>query len=94
VVAGETVHYPAELVSQVVDSTGAGDVFFAAYLAKRYHEDESIAESSRHAASIAAAHVEGRYLPVDALDLYPAPWCYAPTPKHPGKNLPMKPVYT
>ena len=94
VVAGETVRYPAEFVPQVMDSTGAGDVFFAAYLAKRYHEDESIAESSRHAASIAAAHVAGRYLPVDALDLSPAPWRYVPiTPKHPGKNLPMEPVY-
>merc|ERR1711964_578403 len=93
VVAGETVNYTAEFVPQVVDSTGAGDVFFAAYLAKRYHEDESIAESSRHAASIAAAHVAGRYLHVDALDLSPAPWRYAPTPKHPGKNLPKELVY-
>ncbi len=47
---------------RVEDPTGAGDVFFAAYLAGRHHEGWTDRESLSHAARIAALHVTGKYL--------------------------------
>ena len=45
-----------------MDPTGAGDVFFAAYLASRIYARQSIEEACERAASLAALQVEGRYI--------------------------------
>ena len=55
--------YSSEAVSPVVDSTGAGDVFLAAYAVSRFRDRETVAEAGRYAANLAASHVAGRYLP-------------------------------
>ncbi len=47
---------------RIEDPTGAGDVFFAAYLSGRHHEGWTEQESLSHAARIAALHVTGEYL--------------------------------
>jgi sugar/nucleoside kinase (ribokinase family) len=54
--------YPAEPASAVVDPTGAGDVFFAAYSVARIRDRKSLAEAARYAARLASEHVAGRYL--------------------------------
>ena len=66
-VSGEVVGYKAARVSQVVDTTGAGDVFFGAYLFSRLHERRSIRESCEHAALVAAQQVQGRYITQETL---------------------------
>ena len=55
--------YSSEPVSPVVDSTGAGDVFLAAYTVSRFRDRETVADASRYAANLAASHVSGKYLP-------------------------------
>ena len=67
--SGEVVGYKAARVSQVVDTTGAGDVFFGAYLCSRLHERRSIRESCEHAALVAAQQVQGRYITQETLRL-------------------------
>lgn len=59
---GEEVQYAAESVTSPVDTTGAGDVFFASYLVHRFFHTKSVAESASQAAKVAAQHVEGRYI--------------------------------
>jgi sugar/nucleoside kinase (ribokinase family) len=56
---------------RVEDPTGAGDVFFAAYLAGRRHECWTERESLDHAARVAALHVSGGYLTADELSAEP-----------------------
>jgi sugar/nucleoside kinase (ribokinase family) len=51
------------------DPTGAGDVFFAAYIAARFAEGREIAPAARHAACTAARHVAGGHIPSRILDL-------------------------
>ena len=65
--SGEVVGYKAARVSQVVDTTGAGDVFFGAYLCSRLHERRSILESCEHAALVAAQQVSDRYITQERL---------------------------
>ncbi|MGE5256395.1 MAG: PfkB family carbohydrate kinase, partial [Hyphomicrobiales bacterium] len=55
--------YSSEPVSLVVDSTGAGDVFLAAYTVARFKNHQTVARASRYAAKLAASHVSGQYLP-------------------------------
>lgn len=66
---GSVLHYAPVPVppEQVEDPTGAGDVFFAAFLAGRHHEGWTERESLEHAARIAAQHVSGGYLTPAAL---------------------------
>jgi len=64
--SGEVVDYKAPQV-KVADTTGAGDVFFAAYLVSRLHERRSIRESCEHATGIAVRHVKGRYITEESL---------------------------
>ena len=66
---GEKFKYSAGRVNAVTDPTGAGDVFFAAYLAGRFVNNQNISDACRHAACIAARQVEGRYISIDRLAL-------------------------
>ncbi|MDM7926774.1 MAG: PfkB family carbohydrate kinase [bacterium] len=61
---GRVIDYAPDPVppGRVEDPTGAGDVFFAAYLAGRHHEGWTERESLTHAARIAAQQVSGKYL--------------------------------
>ncbi len=65
--SGEVVSYKARRVNHVVDATGAGDVFFAAYLVSRLHRRQSVRVACKHAALVAARQVHGRYIPEDCL---------------------------
>jgi sugar/nucleoside kinase (ribokinase family) len=54
--------YSSDPVSAVVDPTGAGDVFLAAYTISRFRDRETVAAAGRYAARLASSHVAGRYL--------------------------------
>ena len=60
--SSEVVSYQAKAVEHEMDPTGAGDVFFAAYLASRIYARQSIQEACERAASLAALQVEGGYI--------------------------------
>jgi sugar/nucleoside kinase (ribokinase family) len=65
--SGEVVSYKVPRVNHVVDATGAGDVFFAAYLVSRLHRRRSVRVACKHAALVAARQVQGRCIPEDML---------------------------
>ena len=67
--SGEKVDYSADRVENVTDPTGAGDVFFAAYLICRYIKNQDIPDACRYAARTAACQVEGTYISIDSLVL-------------------------
>lgn len=67
--SGVQYNYQSCMVEFPSDPTGAGDVFFAAYLASRYADKKGIADACRYAARIAARQVDGRYLTADTLRL-------------------------
>ena len=67
--SGETIEYAPVRAERVDDPTGAGDVFFAAYLGGRYHEGWTAHESLAHAAQIASLHVEGKYIPRSIMEI-------------------------
>ncbi len=64
---GQTARYAAVDVAHVVDPTGAGDVFFAAYLVARRQRGLVPGAAAMYAAEVAAQHVAGRYLATDRL---------------------------
>jgi len=66
---GEKFEYPADRIENVTDPTGAGDVFFAAYLTCRFLNNQDIPNACRYAARIAARQVEGTYISLDRLIL-------------------------
>jgi len=66
---GTAIAYPASGVGSGVDPTGAGDVFFAAYLVSRWAEGKDIQTACRHAAGIASRQVAGRYITAGTLQL-------------------------
>jgi len=59
--------YPALLSGQSLDTTGAGDVFFAAYLSARHYRGQGRKDALLHAARIASFHVGGTYIPQEDL---------------------------
>ena len=59
---GKTFNYAAEPMGVLVDPTGAGDVFFAAYIVGRFFYHLQIPDACRDAARIAAQQVEGDYI--------------------------------
>jgi sugar/nucleoside kinase (ribokinase family) len=65
----EKIEFAAGKVESELDPTGAGDVFFAAYLFHRFHQEQSIAESLDQASIIAARQVAGNYIPFDTLTI-------------------------
>jgi sugar/nucleoside kinase (ribokinase family) len=67
--SGETFHYDAAVIKTPVDPTGAGDVFLAAYIARRLGDREDIPDACFYAAEIAARQVEGKYIPKGLLTL-------------------------
>jgi sugar/nucleoside kinase (ribokinase family) len=66
---GETHHYGAVPVSSRSDPTGAGDVFFAAYILARLAYQKGIQDACGYAAHLAARQVAGEYITRDRLDL-------------------------
>jgi len=67
--SGRTFEYAAHPVNSAVDSTGAGDVFFAAYIASRFSYQMHIPDACRYAARIASQQVEGKYITINQLGL-------------------------
>jgi len=65
----ETFHYDAALIKTPVDPTGAGDVFFAAYIASRCKDRKDVPEACIYAAEIAAQQVAGKYITKDVIAL-------------------------
>jgi sugar/nucleoside kinase (ribokinase family) len=61
--------YAATRIDAVSDPTGAGDVFFAAYLLSRFTRNQEIARAWGYAADKAARQVEGKFIAVDRLVL-------------------------
>jgi sugar/nucleoside kinase (ribokinase family) len=66
---GAGINYVADPVKFQVDPTGAGDVFFAAYIVGRFSNNMHIPEACRYAARKAAQQVEGKYITVNQLGL-------------------------
>lgn len=66
---GAVVPYEAQPVPHVSDPTGAGDVFFAVYLAQRHHAGAAVAEACAHAAETAARQVAGDFISESLLRL-------------------------
>lgn len=61
------IDYKACSVRKIVDPTGAGDVFFATYIASRIFRNYDFGASSKKAAHIASNHIGGHFIPFDSL---------------------------
>ena len=66
---GERTKFASAPVAMVADPTGAGDVFFAAYLAHRLHRGAGIAKAAQCAAALAARQVGGGFIDGETLRL-------------------------
>lgn len=67
--SGKQQTFDAAPIDGVVDTTGAGDVFFAAYVLARIHELADVGDACRRAAVQAARHVSGNLIDPDLLSL-------------------------
>jgi sugar/nucleoside kinase (ribokinase family) len=67
--AGREAAFAAREVLAVADPTGAGDVFFAAYLNERLANKNTIEHAAERAAAQAAAQVAGHFITGDQLKL-------------------------
>ena len=61
--------FSANRLEAVADPIGAGDVFFTAYLVRRYLKNQRIADSCRCAVRIAGRQVAGNYITFESLAL-------------------------
>jgi sugar/nucleoside kinase (ribokinase family) len=59
---GDEIHYPAEAVQNFDDSTGAGDVFFAAYIVGRFLNKSPIPQACAYAAKLSAQQISGNFI--------------------------------
>jgi sugar/nucleoside kinase (ribokinase family) len=66
---GKTFKYAAEYVGTPADPTGAGDVFFAAYITSRFSNQMQITDACQYAAQIAARQVAGEFISLKLLGL-------------------------
>jgi sugar/nucleoside kinase (ribokinase family) len=64
--SGKIEYQPAPIV-KFDDPTGAGDVFFAAYIIGRYLEKKDIRDACHYASRLSARQVEGRYINISEL---------------------------
>lgn len=60
--SGEEIHYDSSPATKIIDTTGAGDVFFAVYLVARLYQKQKLSESCRCASSVAAKQISGNYI--------------------------------
>ena len=67
--SGEKFDFSADRIESVSDPTGAGDVFFAAYLISRFGNNQDIPDACRCAARTAARQVQGSHISIDRLVL-------------------------
>jgi sugar/nucleoside kinase (ribokinase family) len=67
--SGEGYHFGAETVRRPVSTVGAGDVFFAAYLAAHIYRKLDIDKAAMFAAGLAAKQVGGKHLTPGLLNL-------------------------
>ena len=67
--ASGPVPYAARPAKRAGDPTGAGDVFFAAYLHARLFDAQSPETAATRAAEIAARQIEGDFIPAALLEL-------------------------
>lgn len=65
--AEEKIPFDAREAEKERDPTGAGDVFFAAYLVHRFHRSLSRIDALDRASAIAARQVAGMHIPFEAL---------------------------
>lgn len=63
------IPYRAVFAGPEGDATGAGDVFFAAYVAARLYRGASWSEACEHAAAVAGRHVAGQVIRAADLEL-------------------------
>jgi sugar/nucleoside kinase (ribokinase family) len=68
-IAGDQFEYRAAPIRLFDDSTGAGDVFFAAYIVGRFFKKKDVIEASSYAANLSARQVEGAHIKPDELCL-------------------------
>ena len=61
------IDYKARSNGKIVDPTGAGDVFFAAYIVARIFRNDDVRASSKKAAHIASSQISGDFIPFDSL---------------------------
>lgn len=66
---GQVIRYGAPVIACLRDPTGAGDVFFAAYAARRLGRGDSPAAAARQAAELAARQLSGGFIEERVLDL-------------------------
>lgn len=67
--SGEGYHFAAEAVRRPASTVGAGDVFFAAYLAAHVYRKLDIDLAAGFAAGVAARQVAGKHIAPALLDL-------------------------
>lgn len=67
--AGDQCEYRAAPIRLFDDSTGAGDVFFAAYIVGRFFKKKDVIEASSYAANLSARQVEGAHIKPNELRL-------------------------
>jgi sugar/nucleoside kinase (ribokinase family) len=68
---GHVHSYDAMPVDSIMDPTGAGDVFLAAYLISRFQKKQNITDACRYAAKLSAEQISGKYITQDVLNLKP-----------------------